>query len=232
MQAKIKLDAQAKELAELNKQASSKSITTRPQRRLMVEGQKASATRPSRSIGTRASARLKDVQQDGWQHVPEEWLLSGGEETADIKEEKAVRLKTGLESDDDSVSDLTELSDDAEDATAAAKPIRSLELDTDSSIPEPTLQNTPEEPEDFVEWETVRNVTIILIGEDSICRTKLCVTLHEWEHIAERFENSKHYAEKAFYKVLVNDIVPFVTAELRVRVDFLLRGVVADVSWR
>ena len=223
MQAKLKLDAQAKELAELNQQASSKSSTTRPQR-LTVEGQKASATRPSRSIGTRASARLKGAQQDGWQHVPEEWLLSGGEETADTKEEKAVRLKTGLESDDDSVSDLTELSDDVEDATTAAKPIRSLELDTESGTPELTLQNIPEEPEDFVEWETVRNIVIILIGEDSTCRTKLCVTLSEWEHIAERFENSKHYTEKAFYKVLVNDIVPLVTAELRVRVDFFVGG--------
>jgi len=230
MQAKLKLDAQAKELAELNQQASSKSSTTRPQRRLMVEGQKASATRLSRLIGTRASVRLKGVQQDGWQHVPEEWLLSGGEETADTKEEKAGRLKTGLESDDDSVSDLTELSDDAEDATTTAKPIRSLELDTESSTPGLTLQNTPEEPEDFVEWETVCNVTIILVGENSICCTKLCVTLFEWEHIAERFENSKHYTEKAFYKVLVNDIVPLVTAELRVRVDLLLTGVVADIS--
>lgn len=196
MQAKLKLDAQAKELAELNKQAS-KSSTTRPQRSLTVEEHKVSATRPSRSVGTRASARLKGAQQDGWQHVPEEWLLSGGEETVDTKEEKVVRLKTGLESDDDSVSDLTELSDDVEDATTAAKPIRSLELDTESSTPEPTLQNIPEVPEDFVEWET------------------LCVTLFEWEHIAERFENSKHYTEKAFHKVLVNDIVPLVTAELR-----------------
>jgi hypothetical protein len=230
MQAKLKLDAQAKELAELNQQASSMSSTTRPQRRLMVEGQKASATRPSRSIGTRTSARLKGVQQDEWQHVPEEWLLTRGEETADIKEEKAVRLKTGLESDDDSVSDLTELSDDGEDATTAVKPIRSLELDTESSTPEPTLQNTPEEPEDFVEWETVRNVTTMHLEKDSICHTKLCVTLFEWEHIAERFDNSKHYTEKAFYKVLVNDIVPLVTAELRVRVDFLLTDVVADIS--
>jgi hypothetical protein len=42
------------------------------------------------------------------------------------------------------------------------------------------------------------------------------VTLHEWEHIAERFAKATHYLEKALYKVLVNEIVPIVTEELRV----------------
>lgn len=45
---------------------------------------------------------------------------------------------------------------------------------------------------------------------------KICITLQEWEHITERFENATHYTEKALFKVLVNDIVPFVTHELRV----------------
>ncbi|KZT65867.1 hypothetical protein DAEQUDRAFT_730916 [Daedalea quercina L-15889] len=51
--------------------------------------------------------------------------------------------------------------------------------------------------EDFVEWEAV------------------CVTLYEWEHIAERFEKATHYLEKALYKMLTQNIVPIVTTELR-----------------
>lgn len=43
------------------------------------------------------------------------------------------------------------------------------------------------------------------------------MTLYEWEHVAERFEKATHYAEKALYKVLTVDVVPAVTAELKVR---------------
>jgi hypothetical protein len=46
------------------------------------------------------------------------------------------------------------------------------------------------------------------------------VTLYEWEHVAERFAKATHYLEKALYKVLVTEIVPEVTEELRVK--FLL----------
>jgi tyrosine-protein phosphatase YwqE len=42
------------------------------------------------------------------------------------------------------------------------------------------------------------------------------VTLSDWEHIAERFEKGTHYTEKALYKVLVKEIVPVITEELRV----------------
>jgi hypothetical protein len=47
---------------------------------------------------------------------------------------------------------------------------------------------------------------------------QVCVTLVEWEQIAERFKNATHYAEKALYKVLSTIIVPAVTEELRVSV--------------
>lgn len=46
--------------------------------------------------------------------------------------------------------------------------------------------------------------------------SQICVTLNEWEHIAERFEKATHYLEKALYKMLTQNIVPIVTAELRV----------------
>jgi hypothetical protein len=45
---------------------------------------------------------------------------------------------------------------------------------------------------------------------------QICVTLYEWEHIAERFEKATHYAEKALLKVLVHDIIPVVAEQLRV----------------
>jgi hypothetical protein len=45
---------------------------------------------------------------------------------------------------------------------------------------------------------------------------QIAVTLYEWEHIAERFEKATHYTEKALYKVLTIDIVPVITAELKV----------------
>ena len=45
---------------------------------------------------------------------------------------------------------------------------------------------------------------------------QICVTLYEWEHIAERFEKATHYLEKALYKVLTQHIVPAITAELKV----------------
>ena len=51
----------------------------------------------------------------------------------------------------------------------------------------------------------------------SLIDLQICVTLNEWEHIAERFEKATHYLEKALYKMLTQHIVPNVTAELRVR---------------
>lgn len=47
---------------------------------------------------------------------------------------------------------------------------------------------------------------------------QICVTLYEWEHIAERWENATHYTEKALYKLLTQSIVPSVLEGLRVSV--------------
>ena len=43
------------------------------------------------------------------------------------------------------------------------------------------------------------------------------MTLSEWEHVADPFEKAAHYLEKALYKMLTQNIVPEVTATLRVR---------------
>ncbi|RDX43989.1 hypothetical protein OH76DRAFT_1389802 [Lentinus brumalis] len=68
--------------------------------------------------------------------------------------------------------------------------------------PEPEEDQEMEEPErplpeGFVEWEAI------------------AVTLSEWEHVADPFEKATHYLEKALYKMLTQNIVPLVTADLR-----------------
>ncbi|KAJ7219982.1 hypothetical protein GGX14DRAFT_432652 [Mycena pura] len=175
-QAKLRLDAQAKELAELNRAA-----------RLQSTEKRGGRTMVPRPLGTRVSARLKGGDEDGeWQAVPEDWLADGG--SSEKKTSVKQRAKTGLESDDDSVSELTELSEEPVDE---AKDEEAAELSQASDNAGDT------QPDDFVEWETI------------------CVTLFDWEHIAERFEKGTHYTEKALYKVLVKEIVPVITEELR-----------------
>ncbi|KAF7375079.1 Phd finger domain-containing protein [Mycena sanguinolenta] len=181
-QAKAKLDQQAKELAELNRAAGIKTPAARETRR----GRNPVA--PVRPVGTRVSARLRGGDDDEWQAIPDDWLEEG------TKKKASSKLKTGLESDDDSISDLTQLSEDLVEET------EEQEQTSPTADPEPEedQQNREEDqPADFVEWETI------------------CVTLFDWEHIAERFANGTHYTEKALYKVLTKDIVPVITEELR-----------------
>ncbi|PPQ91826.1 hypothetical protein CVT25_000273 [Psilocybe cyanescens] len=201
-QAKIKLDLQAKELAQLNREAtklSHKSKGSSPS--------KQPSRLSSRVVGTRTSARLRGPLEDEWQPIPNEWLNS----PAKPKDRNSVskNLKTGLESDEE--SDLTELSEDGEgdedeeeEPAEVSKPTESATVNGEvaqnheSKVSDEKEQKDSQEvPSDFIEWET------------------LCVTLQEWEHIAERFANATYYTEKALYKLLVNDIVPVITHELR-----------------
>jgi flagellar biosynthesis GTPase FlhF len=184
--------------------------------------------------------------EDGWQEVPDEWLKDGAEEddgasasehdedvemgvnseakpdldpepeTEPDEDMDAQLGKTGLESDDDAVSELTELSEITPPATVVAtrptsrqnskksgssrkKPSQSRgrTLTIEASLPEDEIEPEWRPPDDFIEWETI------------------CVTLCEWEHICERFQGATHYAERALYKVLSQEIVPAITAELR-----------------
>ncbi|KAI0636158.1 hypothetical protein C8Q77DRAFT_1277460 [Trametes polyzona] len=87
---------------------------------------------------------------------------------------------------------------------ARRNPSPAPEQDAQEEDPEPEpVEEHPDEPqapplpEGFVEWEAI------------------AVTLPEWEHVADRFANATHYLEKALYKVLTQNIVPYVTAELR-----------------
>ncbi|KAH9958538.1 hypothetical protein BC827DRAFT_1261223 [Russula dissimulans] len=256
MQASVKLSAQAKELAELQRQAALES--RRSGRRVVSRSppRRSSPLHP-RALGTRMSARLRGVvyDDDEWQEIPDEWLNEGnnaeedaggsGSERLDGEvdvghsndpdprpepEPEAVphpdtdtpRAKTGLESDDDAVSELTELSENSQPATILVSPKKprkaskkgsssrrktsqSKRQTLDVDEPMPTVQLSAEEeiepewrpPDDFVEWETI------------------CVTLYDWEHICERLEGATHYAEKALYKLLSQHIVPEITAELQ-----------------
>ncbi|KAK7454556.1 hypothetical protein VKT23_011309 [Stygiomarasmius scandens] len=227
-QANLKLDVQAKQLAELNRQAAALARRGAPSVRSSRRQQASPATPPktstsrparggtrSRALGTRISARLRGAEdEEEWQEIPEEWLNDGNLSNKEIVKGKGKGKgrSTGLESDKSSVSDLTELSElsseEEEEADEKAdteeKEYAEEKEDTDEEKeeslepePEPAEEVKVETTENFVEWETI------------------CVTLYEWEHIAERWQNVTHYAEKALYKVLTKEIVPIVTEELR-----------------
>jgi len=168
LQANKMLDAQAKDLAEYQRQmARSKSANSRP-------------LTPRRPSGIRVSARLRGTATDNeeWQEVPEEWLAGtrekqqGEENTLPLVK---ARLKTGLESEEESISDLTELSEDdntneentQERANADDSEEVLIEDETEMEFmlaPSKTDQKIGVDDEDgdhpaplgdFIEWETV-----------------------------------------------------------------------------
>ncbi|KDR79058.1 hypothetical protein GALMADRAFT_244816 [Galerina marginata CBS 339.88] len=192
-QAKLKLDLQARELAKLNREASMLGRSPKPPHA------SSSRTQPSkRVVGTRTSARLRGSAEDEWQPIPDEWLDSNAKGGTP----KTSVLRTGLESDQETVSDLTELSEEVEEGTdAKLQTSESLANVYDQSsrchLEENDSKQAHEALENFVEWETI------------------CVSLREWEQVTEQLEKATHYAEKALYKILVNDIVPAITQELR-----------------
>ena len=216
-QASAKLSVQAKELAELQRQAA---LENRRSGKRVASPSPPCRSSPRRPTGTRMSARLwgADQADDEWQEIPNEWLNErseaeegdgasgserlGGEAEMDQSndpdlrpepEPEAVpdpdtdahRAKTGLESDDDDVSELTELTEISPPATVlvshsntkkarkkgagsrrkTSRTKRGTSAVEDSvDIAQPAVEVEPEEeiepewrpPEDFVEWETVR----------------------------------------------------------------------------
>jgi hypothetical protein len=276
-QASAKLSVQAKELAELQRQAA---LESRRSGRRVPSPSPSRRSSPRRPMGTRMSARLWGGAQvdDEWQEIPDEWLnerseaedggASGSERLdgeaemdqrsdPDLRPEpepeavpdpdmEAHRAKTGLESDDDDVSELTELTEISPPATILVshsnkkkarkkgagsrrktnRTKRGTSVVEDSvDIAQPVEKVEPEEdiepewrpPEDFVEWETVRSFSADFAGGfNDSMGMQICVTLDDWEHICERFEGATYYAEKALYKLLSQHIVPAIIAELRV----------------
>lgn len=228
LQANVKLGEQAKQLAALQNRASMEAKGRRP-------------------MGTRQSSRLRGsgADEDEWQQIPEDWLgdelgetagtskwRDGGMNrrstrsramTSNAKGEAAIEVKASIGLDSDDESDLTELSDEDEEAISNSDQGSEDELseelevkvdpeDTDSEEAPPSL------PDGFVEWETVRLTVQCKQAYDSsvlLTNLQICVTLQEWDNIADRFKDSNHYLEKALFKALVN-VVPVVTAQLKV----------------
>lgn len=147
-QAKRRLDAQAKELAELNREAALVSSKSRIERQTAF---RIKANEKSRCVvGTRASSRLRGAVIDEWQPIPHDWL-------SDIRPPSSKgleRQKTGLESGDESISDLTDLSEDSLDSVSislkdeASGKEEAAERDDDDDVLE-------QGSEEFVEWQTV-----------------------------------------------------------------------------
>ncbi len=268
MQASAKLSVQAKELAELQRQAA---LESRRSGRRVASPSPLRRSSPQRPMGTRMSARLRGVTQgdEEWQEIPDEWLNELGEAEEDGGASGSERLdgdaemgqssdpdprpelepdhdtdvhrtKTGLESDDDDVSELTQLTEISPPATvlvfhpktkaapkkgggSSRKTSRTkrgtLVVDDSVDLVQPVEEVEPEfrPPEDFVEWETVRVFSVDFVGGfDDRMGMQICVTLNDWEHICECFKGATHYAEKALYKLLSQRIVPTIIAELRV----------------
>jgi hypothetical protein len=232
--ANVKIDAQSKALLDSQRLAT-------PTGQLFSKRLKPT---PPRALGTRVSLRLRgDGGAGEWQPIPDEWLAgSNRQRTASGSTHGRASLvlghdehppKTGLESDVESISDLTELSEDyGEDLTLTLEPCspkdsQSFVADPASPVDANLLGQAEDEcshdehqsgghgvPEGFIEWETVRSTQAI--RKTFSDAQQICVKLDEWEHVAERFAKATHYAEKSLYKVLTQQIVPVVTEELRV----------------
>ncbi|KAF9020933.1 hypothetical protein BDZ89DRAFT_1071853 [Hymenopellis radicata] len=197
-QANLKLDAQAKELEELNRQAVA---LARGEAGLRTSSRRQSSplknTISVRSLGTRTSARLRGSEDDEeWQAVPEEWLHEDSGPSTRRSKRKAL-------SETSSVSDLTELTDsdasdsDAEEDEEDEEEPEATDVEEAEDEPMGADEQSSQLPADSVEWET------------------LCVTIYDWENIAQRWENATHYTEKAFYKMLTKNIVPIIVEELK-----------------
>lgn len=158
-QAKRRLDAQAKELAELNRQASLASSGSRSSTR--QASLRSKAVSPPRVVGTRASTRLRGSQDDEWQSIPDEWL----NESKPARSPQRLEVqKTGLESDEESVSELTELSEDMSEPASRSLEDEINTHEDDVATEELDLAECEPEmpPANFIEWEMVCHSSVFL----------------------------------------------------------------------
>jgi hypothetical protein len=106
---------------------------------------------------------------EGWQPVPDEWLEASRDvDGTNNKKGGRKRISTGLESDDELASDLTELSSEDQDKADAngessltARPVE----------PEPSLDFAT--PTDYFEWETVSGYQSVYFRILTVCRYAL-----------------------------------------------------------
>ncbi|KIK94218.1 hypothetical protein PAXRUDRAFT_143337 [Paxillus rubicundulus Ve08.2h10] len=226
-----KLGAQAKDLAEFQRQMAIFSRT-----------RGAASQTLRRPTGIRVSARLRGtaVEEDEWQELPEEWLATDDPDRDKGRESQPnssppasqKKSKTGLESDGDSISDLTELSDDGqEEAEGEANVYNKTNLVReeaqsqsghrdveDARFMEDHSEIDPGDQQDERSKAADQDIDEDLppsLPEDFVEWETICVTLEEWESIGQLFEKATHYAEKALHKALSQNIVPIITAELK-----------------
>ncbi|KAG6850263.1 hypothetical protein H0H93_015815 [Arthromyces matolae] len=111
-QAKAKLDAQAKEMAELNKQANALARSNQGLRTSARGSPKKPPPSPPKPGGSRSSRRLRgNVDEDGWQAVPDEWL-NGDDGTVKTKRGGG---NEGTGKDGSELSELTELTEESDE---------------------------------------------------------------------------------------------------------------------
>ena len=150
-QAMMKLDAQARDLVNLNRQAAMLNQESTIFRPTSLRSQPSRYT--SRPLGTRISARLRGSQKGEWQSVPKEWL-NEGKSLQDVKTE-AELSKTGLESDEDAISDLTELSEEVSDDSKLNTPSLGGNYAASPTFKHRESSRESQVLDTYVEWETV-----------------------------------------------------------------------------
>lgn len=112
-------------------------------------------------VGTRVSARLRGARQDEWQPVPKEWMSEPDERDSwlEYPSRSETVIRTGLESDLEEMSELTELSEDSQPKSFEADnpTIDNVIANHRTAAQDKGLWDQPDEkpPNDFVEWETV-----------------------------------------------------------------------------
>ncbi|GJJ08665.1 hypothetical protein Clacol_002884 [Clathrus columnatus] len=184
-------------------------------------------TRP-RVIGTRASSRLRGKEEE-WQEIPEEWLkesqtqVSNGkkrennkgkeEEFGPEEEGDQSNEKSALELIDDG-SELTSLSDLSELSNEGMEE-HNIDVGEDDDEYKEGVDAQEEEhsPSPVHDYSTPEKEVWKTVGISSVC-----VTLEDWEEFPKQFSNSTNKRERAFYKLLVNELVPAIIEVLKVKV--------------
>ena len=199
MQANKKLDVQAKELAEFQRQAAAYAAASRSSRptRLSLRGQaeaeSSSPTRPTRSrsprkaaaVGTRTSARLRGARdeegEEEWQQIPDDWLHETPEPTPSRPTRSSARkgkAKAAPPPEPDEEDAHGESDAEVEIPNDMQK--TGLESDAASELTELSVSEEPEEA--AVTQEAVREPTPQLTGRSTRSRRRTrVVTLEEQE---------------------------------------------------
>jgi hypothetical protein len=171
--AKKKLDAQARALAEFQRQNAATTRNNRTSKLQRMDDEDGDFSAPKKTFGTRLSKRLRSSvnRDDEWQQIPDGWLGDEDEKSVrainDVDSDASERdgssgptpkkpiAKTGLESDLEDISDLTELSDSSAEEESVKDEDTSESEDEEEEEKEEERKPLSPIPEDFVEWEMV-----------------------------------------------------------------------------